>query len=319
LGKRSGWVYPTIDESRDLILAEGRHPLVEEALGSKFVPNDFTLLGEERRILLITGPNMGGKSTVMRQVALAILLGQMGGPVPAREARWGVVGSLYTRIGANDAISKGQSTFMVEMSELAHILHHADDRSFIVLDEIGRGTSTYDGISVAWSALEWLAHKVRARTVFATHYHELTRLSDSLEGVVNTHVAVDSTGGILRFLYRLTEGASSESFGIQVAQLAGLPPPVIARAWEVMADLDRRTEVPEELHSVTNSLQLSFFDTSSERRAPETPAPTPAQPTRDPLLQGLLERNVNEMTPIQALHFVLELQEKSRALEPKFS
>jgi DNA mismatch repair protein MutS len=182
---------------------------------------------------------------------LIVILGQMGAFVPATRARWGTVSSIYTRIGAQDAILRGQSTFMVEMTELAHILHHADARSLVVLDEIGRGTSTYDGISVAWSAIEWIVTKLGCRTLFATHYHELTRLPNFLPRVANAHMGVESARGNLRFLYRLEDGPANESFGIQVAKLAGLPPVVVNRAWKVLEELETGS---------SGSAQPSLFD-----------------------------------------------------------
>ncbi|CAM6054061.1 unnamed protein product [Sphagnum tenellum] len=246
LGKLSlqpNWCFPEIEEGFDLEICSGRHPMVELARRGGFVPNSLYLSPQTRLTLLITGPNMGGKSTVMRQTALIVILGQMGAPIPAASARWGAVSSVYTRIGAQDAISQGLSTFMVEMSELADILHHADQHSLIILDEIGRGTSTYDGISVAWSTLEWICNQIKARTLFATHYHELTQLSSTIPLLANAHMAVASEmereqGNSLRFLYELRENPTNESFGIHVAQLAGLPKPVIERAWRVLEELE---------------------------------------------------------------------------------
>jgi DNA mismatch repair protein MutS len=250
---------------------------------------------------------MGGKSTVMRQTALILILGQMGAPVPANQARWGAVSSLFTRIGAHDAITRGQSTFMVEMSELAHILHHADERSFIILDEIGRGTSTYDGISVAWATLEWICNQIRSRTLFATHYHELIRLASTLPLLANAHMAVEGTKsqsqGNLRFLYELREGPTNESFGIHVAKLAGLPKPVIQRAWKVLQELESNSnQGPSQ-----NTPQLSLFEAAAQ----SIPLPEPEEdpiPPPNPVLRELEEININEMTPLQALNFVVKLQ-----------
>jgi DNA mismatch repair protein MutS len=259
LADEPGWCFPIIDDSLDLAIEAGRHPLVDQRQASGqngFVPNDTFLSSKTRLTLLITGPNMGGKSTVMRQCALIILLGQMGAPVPAASARWGSVSSVYTRIGAHDAIARGQSTFMVEMTELAHILHYADARSLIILDEIGRGTSTYDGMSIAWATLEWLCTRIKARTLFSTHYHELTKLAGTLPLLANAHMAVGREGGKndknapIRFLYRLAEGPSSESFGIHVARIAGLPREVIDRACIVLTELEA---------TPTNDTQLSLF------------------------------------------------------------
>lgn len=302
-----GWSFPQIDDSLTLEIYQGRHPLVDQASRGHFVPNDLELSPQTRLTLMITGPNMGGKSTVMRQTALIVILGQMGAPIPAAPSRWGAVSRLYTRIGAHDAIARGQSTFMVEMSELAHILHYADPRSLIILDEIGRGTSTYDGISVAWSTLEWICGKIQCRTLFATHYHELTRLASELPRVANAHMGVEGTRagkntGALRFLYLLREGPAQESFGIHVARIAGLPKPVVERAWKVLEELEQQA-----LHGVGNtgpSNQLSLFD-----RLPEPEEAQPVVPGPHPALLELGKMNVNEMTPLQALHFVVKLQE----------
>jgi DNA mismatch repair protein MutS len=251
----------------------------------------------------------------MRQTALIIILGQMGAPVPASQAKWGAVSSLYTRIGAQDAIARGQSTFMVEMSELAHILHHANERSFIILDEIGRGTSTYDGMSVAWATLEWICKQIQARTLFATHYHELIRLSSLLPGLANAHMAVDGgknmDHGSLRFLYELREGPTNDSFGIHVAQLAGLPKAVTERAWKILEDLENQNAQS----TPKGAQQLSLFDapTVPLQREPEAPKIIEELPQAPPLephpvLKVLEETDVNEMTPIQALNFIVRLQ-----------
>jgi DNA mismatch repair protein MutS len=279
---------------------------------------------------MITGPNMGGKSTVMRQVALIVILGQMGAPVPASDARWGSVSSLYTRIGAHDAIARGQSTFMVEMSELAHILHYADSRSLIILDEIGRGTSTYDGMSVAWATLEWICQKIQARTLFATHYHELTRLASQLPLLANAHMAVESekTGKCsnLRFLYKLKEGPTNESFGVHVAQIAGLPRQVIDRAWKVLDDLESGNLHPQ-------AAQLSLFDLAQQKPEPEAAQMTtpPAESLeideheialnalREEIVGELKELNLNQMTPLQALNALAKLQDKCRESGEEFS
>lgn len=307
LSQHSGWCFPSVDDSLDLDIEAGRHALVDQSQGGNFVPNSLCLSPSTRNILLITGPNMGGKSTVMRQTALILLLGQMGSPVPAVRARWGSVSSLYTRIGAQDAISRGQSTFMVEMSELAHILHHADERSFIILDEIGRGTSTYDGMSVAWSTLEWICTQIRARTLFATHYHELTHLT--LPGLANAHMAVEasksSSRNSLRFLYELKEGPTNESFGIHVAQLAGLPKPVVERAWRVLEDLENQSGSPA-------PRQMSLFDVISEEPLELLEEPLKEEPVEPvaphPALQELTQMDINGLTPIQALNFIVKLQ-----------
>lgn len=299
----SGWIFPEIDSSLKLEITQGRHPLVDAATRGSFVPNDLELSPETRLTLMITGPNMGGKSTIMRQTALIILLGQMGAPVPAQKAAWGAVSSLYTRIGAHDAIARGQSTFMVEMSELAHILHHADERSLIILDEIGRGTSTYDGISVAWATLEHICSQIQARTLFATHYHELTRLATSIPRLANAHMAVETQGNhanaSFRFLYVLKNGPANESFGIHVARLAGIPKPVVARAWKVLEELEQTSVQAEG----ADSNQLSFFSAAQQEPAIQEPHPA---------LTQLGDLDPNTLTPLEALNWLAKLRAMSR-------
>jgi DNA mismatch repair protein MutS len=248
----------------------------------------------------------------MRQVALIVILGQMGAPVPAASARWGAVDAVYTRIGAHDAIARGQSTFMVEMTELAHLLHHAGERSLVILDEIGRGTSTYDGMSVAWAALEWICSRIRSRTLFATHYHELTRLVERLPELKNTHMAVESPSakgsGELRFLYLLKEGPTNESFGIHVAKLAGLPKNVIDRAWEVLESLEGETRNPPSstgpAANTPDPDQLSFFSAPSKVVIQTEYLPNPVG-------ERLRSLRIEELTPLQALNLLAELQRES--------
>ncbi len=296
-GNEPGWCFPVIDDSMDLAIEQGRHPLVDTVNRGSFVPNDIELSNSTRLGMIITGPNMGGKSTVMRQTAIIVILGQMGAPVPAKNARWGSVSSLYTRIGAHDAIAMGQSTFMVEMSELAHILHKADNRSLIILDEIGRGTSTYDGISVAWATLEWLSTKIEPRLMFATHYHELTRLTSTLPKLANMHMAVEGAknpgNAKLRFLYKLNEGPANESFGIHVARLAGLPKPLIERAWKILDDLEQASPKADASNSCD---QLPLFIEKVQEKEPHE------------VIRELENTDVNEMTPLQALNFVAKLR-----------
>jgi DNA mismatch repair protein MutS len=272
---------------------------VEDSLAGDFVPNDLNL-GASTRTLIITGPNMGGKSTLMRQVAQIILLGQAGAPVPARKANWGVFHSLYTRIGAQDAIAKGQSTFMVEMVELAHILKHADERSFIVLDEIGRGTSTFDGMSVARASLEYLHRNSGARIVFATHYHELTELEASLPGLKNAYMKVLDERGKLTFLYEMALGRSSKSFGIQVAELAGLPKPVVKQAWEILRVLEGQGS------GGSASPQLSLFAPVPDQAVLPEPAPGISRT----VLEELKKMDPDTLRPIDALRKLVEWKEQ---------
>jgi DNA mismatch repair protein MutS len=231
---------PRVDNGSALIIREGRHPVVEASLGrGAFVPNDSILDPASNQILLLTGPNMAGKSTYMRQVALIVILAQMGCFVPATEARIGVVDRVFTRIGAADSLARGESTFMVEMKETANILRHSTQRSLILLDEVGRGTSTFDGISIAWAVAERLHDSPeRPRTLFATHYHELTELARSKERIKNYNFSVKEWRGDIIFLRNLIEGAASHSYGIHVARLAGLPAEVIERAKEILQNLE---------------------------------------------------------------------------------
>ncbi|MBC7395982.1 MAG: DNA mismatch repair protein MutS, partial [Bdellovibrionales bacterium] len=315
LGQSNGWCFPVIDESYHFKLTASRHPVVDHALKGEFVANDIELSPETARTLVITGPNMGGKSTLMRQMAQIILLGQMGAPVPAKHASWGVFHSLYTRIGAQDAIAKGQSTFMVEMVELAHILNHADSRSFIVLDEIGRGTSTFDGMSVAHASLEHLHNQSNARIVFATHYHELTELEAKLPYLKNAFMKVLDDKGKLTFLYELALGRSSKSFGIQVAELAGLPKPVIKKAWEILKKLEAQNTA-----GPGSSDQLSLFMSQpDDLRSEEVPDPAYAAPETEWIKRSLALKtelealDVDAMRPIDALQYVANLRDQMLA------
>jgi DNA mismatch repair protein MutS len=233
---RNDWSRPSLHETRELAVEAGRHPVVEQT--TEFVPNDLRM-DADRQFLLVTGPNMSGKSTYMRQAALITLLAQVGSFVPARSARVGLVDGIFTRVGALDELAEGRSTFMVEMQELSNILHSATAESLVILDEVGRGTATYDGISIAWAATEYLHNTVGAKTLFATHYHELTTLADHLERVANVHVAADEADGDVTFLRTVRDGATDRSYGIHVADLAGVPEPVVERSREV---LDRLRE-----------------------------------------------------------------------------
>ena len=235
---RRGWTRPEVHTGFDLEIRAGRHPVVETMLPAQtFIPNDVVLDGA-KRVVILTGPNMAGKSTVLRQVGLIQLLAQMGSFVPADRARIPVADRIFTRVGASDNLARGQSTFMVEMHETAAIVHGATEQSLVLLDEIGRGTSTYDGVSIAWAVTEHLHEEIGAKTIFATHYHELTQLGDLLPGVRNLNVSVREVGEQIVFLRRLEEGGADRSYGLQVARLAGLPTDVIARAQELLAELE---------------------------------------------------------------------------------
>ena len=258
LAQERRYVRPDIADDMEIRIHDGRHPVIEQAIGpgtahsdiSGFIPNDVWLDNETQRMLIITGPNMAGKSTYLRQVAHIVILAQMGSSVPARSARMGIVDRIFTRIGASDNLTAGLSTFMVEMTETANILSHATPRSLILLDEVGRGTSTFDGLSIAWAVAEYIhTHRdLQARTLFATHYHELTELPNNRPGMRNYHVAVHEKGDTILFLRKIVEGKADRSYGIHVAQLAGLPIPVIVRAKEILAQLEGQSSNPVESH-----------------------------------------------------------------------
>ena len=293
---------PQFDESGDLEILEGRHPVIEQqdlAGGSdRFVPNDLFLNSTTHTVLVLTGPNMGGKSTYLRQAALIVILAQMGSFVPARSARMGIVDRIFTRIGASDNLARGRSTFMVEMTETAAILHTATPRSLILLDEVGRGTSTYDGLSIAWAAIEYIHSRTRGKTLFATHYFELTELADRLSGVKNYHVAVKETGGGIVFLRRVEQGAADRSYGIEVAKLAGMPNDVTERAREILVEHER-TE------------QLLTAQLASDESKPRHPAQlTIFTPLSQPVLEKLREVDLNRLTPLEALNLLAELKKQ---------
>ena len=288
-----GYTRPEITTDPILEIRDGRHPVVEQMLsGERFVPNDAAFEpGEIVRI--ITGPNMSGKSTFLRQVALIVLMAQIGSYVPASSARIGLVDRIFTRIGAQDEIHAGQSTFMVEMIEASNILHHATPRSLLILDEIGRGTSTYDGLSIAWAVVEYIHNhpRLRAHTLFATHYHELTQLSNLLPGVRNYNVAVAEADGQVIFLHKIVPGGADRSYGIHVAQLAGLPRPVIQRAGEILKELESSSGKAVRINPALPQ-QLTLF--------PET----------NPLLDELKELDINTLSPIEALNKLYEWRKK---------
>lgn len=300
----SNYVRPQLSTENTLSIVAGRHPVVERALnagsvhgmrrGERFVPND-TDFGHQKRIQIITGPNMSGKSTYLRQVALICLMAQIGSYVPAEAAHIGLVDRIFTRIGAHDELHAGRSTFMVEMIETAEILHHATTRSLLILDEIGRGTSTYDGLSLAWAIVEYLHNhpRLKPRTLFATHYHELTGLADFLPDVANFNVEVSEAGGEVTFLHRIIPGGADRSYGIHVAQLAGLPRDVTLRAAEILQDLERHAPTATvEPSRLTSGQQIALFPESS------------------PVLDELAELDVNALTPLQAINKLYEWKQR---------
>ena len=307
---RYDWVRPALDESDRLSLADARHPVVERLLPrGEFVPNSVDLDSERRQILLLTGPNMGGKSTYLRQVAMCVLLAQTGSWVPASSAGIGLVDRLFTRVGASDRLGAGQSTFMVEMQETADILRNATPRSLVLLDEIGRGTATYDGLALAWAVTEHLhaSPGPRPRTIFATHYHELTQLAEELPRLRNVQVTVKEWGDGVVFLHRIAEGAADRSYGIHVARLAGLPASVLERAREVLRELENERTV-EHLHG-------GGAARGPDPRAGDVPAPASGQiplfaPGSHPVEEALRALEIDSLTPLEALNRLAEWKKK---------
>ncbi len=301
------YVRPLIDESTDLEIKNGRHPVIEKQLpaGEEYIANDLVLNRNQQQIIMITGPNMSGKSAILRQTALIVLLAQMGSYIPAQNARIGIVDKIFTRVGASDNISMGESTFMVEMNETSNILNNLSERSLILLDEIGRGTSTYDGISIAWAIAEYIhEHPTRAKTLFATHYHELNDMTETFERIANFNVSVKELKDKVIFLRKLIPGGSKHSFGIYVAKLAGMPTPVIHKANKMLKRLEKShasEDMQEKLrHASQEDMQLSFFQLD------------------DPLLEEIrdeiLSTNIDTLTPIEAL---MKLNEIKRMLTKK--
>ncbi|MBP7409880.1 MAG: DNA mismatch repair protein MutS, partial [Flavobacteriales bacterium] len=301
---------PILDDDRVLDIRDGRHPVIEQQLpaGESYVANDVLLDPADRQLIVITGPNMSGKSALLRQTALIVLMAQVGSYVPAKAARIGIVDRIFTRVGASDNLSTGESTFMVEMNESASILNNLSDRSLVLLDEIGRGTSTYDGISIAWAIAEYLhEHPTHPKTLFATHYHELNEMSDTFPRIRNANVAVREMDGRVLFLRKLVPGGSDRSFGIHVAQMAGMPKPVVDRAKKVLAHLERShagdlgdsgdepTAKRTSVKGLTAEPQLSFFQLDD--------------PALESIRDQLNDLDIDTLTPVEAL---LKLNEIKR-------
>jgi DNA mismatch repair protein MutS len=299
----NNYTKPVIDMSFDIDIKDGRHPVIEKQLpeGESYVPNDLFLDREKQQIMMITGPNMSGKSALLRQSALIVLLGQIGSFVPAKNARIGIVDKIFTRVGASDNISMGESTFMVEMNETASILNNLSERSLILLDEIGRGTSTYDGISIAWAIAEYLhEHPTRGKTLFATHYHELNDMTDSFERIKNYNVSIKEVNNNIIFVRKLVPEGSEHSFGIHVAKIAGMPLRVINKANKILKQLEashKTEEVKGQLKQSTAGMQLSFFNLDD--------------PLLEEIKEEILDADIDNLTPIEAL---MKLNEIKRML-----
>ena len=313
VSEKLGYVKPRVDDSMELEILKGRHPVIEQMVSDGlFVSNDTYLNDRDASLLLITGPNMAGKSTYMRQTALIVLMAQAGCFVPCEQAHIGVCDRIFTRIGASDNLAQGQSTFFVEMSELSYILNNAKARSLIILDEIGRGTSTYDGLSIAWAACEYLCNNhTHIRTLFATHYHELTVLEEQLPGVRNLNVDVAEAGGNIVFLHKIVAGSASRSYGIHVAKLAGIPQALLARAQEKLADL--------ESGSTSGPANTSASAAPADPQAADAAKPKPAVCEEEsqlsmfsfapnPVIDKLRALNLMEITPSKAFAILEELK-----------
>jgi len=299
IAKTHNYAKPSVNNSSDLIIRKGRHPVIEQQLemGTPYIPNDVILNRDHQQIMMITGPNMSGKSALLRQTALIVLMAQIGSFVSAEGAEIGLVDKIFTRVGASDNISMGESTFMVEMNETASILNNLSDNSLILLDEIGRGTSTYDGISIAWAIAEYLhEHPTKAKTLFATHYHELNEMTDQFSRVKNYNVSVKESGKNIIFIRILKKGGSEHSFGIQVAKMAGMPKQIVRKAEKILRQLEslRTKESNTEAITEESNMQMSFFKLD------------------DPILEELREEikmlDINTLTPVEALMKLNEIK-----------
>ena len=299
---------PEMTSSTSLEILQGRHPVIERRLppGESYIPNDLFLDRESQQIIMITGPNMSGKSAILRQTALIVLLAQIGSFVPAKSAKLGLVDKIFTRVGASDNISLGESTFMVEMNEAASILNNLSEHSLILLDEIGRGTSTYDGISIAWAIAEYLhQHPSRPKTLFATHYHELNEMAASFPRIQNYNVAVKELKDNVLFMRKLEPGGSEHSFGIHVAKMAGMPQQVIQKAQQMLKKLEKShsSEVlSDKIKTAGDDMQLSFFNLDD--------------PLLEQIKEEILDLNIDTLTPVEAL---MKLNEIKRLLSAKNS
>jgi len=302
--EENNYTKPELNESHEINIKQGRHPVIEKQLpiDETYIPNDVFLDNEEQQIIIVTGPNMAGKSALLRQTALIVLLAQIGSYVPAEKAEIAYVDKIFTRVGASDNISSGESTFMVEMNEAAGILNNISDRSLILFDELGRGTSTYDGISIAWSIVEYIHEhpKARAKTLFATHYHELNEMEKSFSRIKNYNVSVKQAGGKIIFLRKLKRGGSAHSFGIHVAKLAGMPKSILKRADEILKELEKThrkealIEKVDELAEHREGMQMSFFQLDD--------------PVLKQIRDEIINLDINNLTPMEALNKLNEIK-----------
>ena len=292
--------YPTISNSNEIKIIQGRHPVIESKLPHEnpYIPNDISISNESNQILMITGPNMSGKSAILRQTALIVLLGQIGSFVPAKRVEMGIVDKIFTRVGASDNISVGESTFMVEMNEAAAIINNISNKSLILLDEIGRGTSTYDGISIAWAMAEFLHdHPFKPKTLFATHYHELNQMDGLFERIKNFNVSIKEDNNQILFLRKLVPGSSEHSFGIHVAKMAGIPKSVIKNANKILLNLEKDRGQNKISNNISENNQLDFF--------------TIQDPISQEIKLELMKIDLDKLTPIEALVILNDLKRKA--------
>jgi len=306
LASSRGYCRPGVDDGTGLEIIDGKHPVLAMSLAERFVPNDVTLNEKDRRVAIITGPNMSGKSTYIRQTALLVIMAQVGSFIPASRANIGVVDRIYTRVGATDELARGQSTFMVEMIETANILNNASQRSLVILDEVGRGTSTYDGLSLAWAVSEHISEKIKCRTLFATHYHELTELSEILDNVINLNVLVREWADEIVFLHRIVPGGTDKSYGIHVARLAGIPRTVVHRARELLERLEMAP--PDGGPSSHANLESIKGPKAARKRDPQLMLF--AEPPNE-LAETLKSLDLDNMSPMDALNTLKLLRHKS--------
>lgn len=308
LAAENRYVMPEITDDLELKILDGRHPVLDRRLGvESFVPNDIHLDGIRDTVMVITGPNMAGKSTYIRQVALLVLMAQMGSFIPAKEAVIGTVDRIFTRVGASDELSRGQSTFMVEMNETANILNNATERSLIILDEVGRGTSTFDGVSIAWAITEYLYQRIHARTLFATHYHELTELALLFPGIRNFNIAVREWGEEIVFLRKIVEGGTDKSYGIHVARLAGIPKEIIQRARMILNNLEAATL------DVNGKPKFAPLKAAQEKKQPKQLKLFASR--EDMIIEEIRKLDISRMAPLDALNKLDELKKKLEIYE----
>jgi DNA mismatch repair protein MutS len=296
----NNYTRPRFNNNGIIEISEGRHPVVENVIKDHmFIPNDVFLNEKDNMIHIITGPNMAGKSTFMRQIAIITLMSQIGSFVPARSANISIVDRIFTRIGASDNLSAGESTFMVEMNEVSNIIKNATSKSLIILDEVGRGTSTYDGLSIAWAVVEFIASNIKAKTLFATHYHELTELEEKIKGVKNYHVTVRENGDDIIFLRKIVNGKANKSFGIQVAKLSGLDQHIIERSYEILQLIENRQLTNQNSESVNNSeTQISLLDYK-----------------KNYFIEKISNININSLTPLNAINLLNDLVNEALRLK----